>query len=740
MHKPLILAPLALAVPLALSSFSSSAAEPVSLDTTTVTASSVPARISDLPRTVWVIENEALQEQVRAGVPLKEVLGQLIPGMDIGPQGRTNYGQNLRGRSVQVMIDGVSLNGSRSLSRQFDAIDPFNIERIEVLSGASAVYGGGATGGIVNIITKRGSQTLQLSSEVGLRSGFHDGDLDWRVAQSVAGGNEQVSARLGVVYQRNGAAYDAGGTQVKPDITQTDLQYNQALDVLGNVDIALPRGQSLKLAAQFYDSGYEGDKALYLGRNLSAALAGSTNTSQLAVRDGFKADLTPRTRRTQGSFDYQLPDAPGGQTFYLQGSTRSEALDFNPFPGSNRVGSTTVPYYSASRQQTDAHGLKAVLLKAFDDIKLHYGVEVGKEDFDARQILFDARTGYSSGGLTLNKTGETGRYPAYSTQTQALFANVDWTLNERWASSAGVRHQRTKIKVGDFVAATQQTLMASGYGTSADSIRGGQNDYAVTLFNAGLVFKPASGQRLYLNYAEGFELPDPAKYYGQGNYTLVGGNSGRWQLNKGVSVEASPLQGIKTRQLELGWHKQGSGWQTQLAAFYALSNRDIVFDRTSMAIQLLDQRTRNYGVEGDASVNLGEQWRLGGNFLAIKTEKKENGRYVKQDITSASPSKLTLYTGWQHDRLNLRLQGVHSFGLNDSKAQQLHSYTVADLLGSYQLPHGTLSFGVQNLFNRQYTTIWGQRAKAFYGSLIASQVVDFQGRGRTLGASYSLQY
>ncbi|MFX5169060.1 TonB-dependent receptor plug domain-containing protein, partial [Acinetobacter baumannii] len=94
-----------------------------------------------------------------------------------------------RGRGVLVMIDGVSLNSSRGISRQFDAIDSFNIERIEVLSGASAVYGGGATGGIINIITKRAHDpALVFSSEIGVRSGLrHSDDHDLRVAQSVSG-------------------------------------------------------------------------------------------------------------------------------------------------------------------------------------------------------------------------------------------------------------------------------------------------------------------------------------------------------------------------------------------------------------------------------------------------------------------------------------------------------------------------------------------------------------------------
>ncbi len=77
---------------------------------------------------------------------MKEVLGNMIPGFDFGNQGRTNYAQNMRGRNVLVMLNGVSLNSTRAASRQFDAIDPFNIERIEVLSGASAIYGGDSTG------------------------------------------------------------------------------------------------------------------------------------------------------------------------------------------------------------------------------------------------------------------------------------------------------------------------------------------------------------------------------------------------------------------------------------------------------------------------------------------------------------------------------------------------------------------------------------------------------------------
>ncbi len=62
---------------------------------------------------------------------------------------------NMRGRSMIVMVDGVRLNSSRSDSRQLDSIDPFNINHIEVISGATAMYGGGSSGGLINIVTKK---------------------------------------------------------------------------------------------------------------------------------------------------------------------------------------------------------------------------------------------------------------------------------------------------------------------------------------------------------------------------------------------------------------------------------------------------------------------------------------------------------------------------------------------------------------------------------------------------------
>ncbi|WP_271409077.1 TonB-dependent receptor [Pseudomonas sp. Q1-7] len=723
----------------------------IEVDRQVVVGSRAPTRISELPGTVWIIDAPQLQEQTKAGVPFKEALGQLIPGLDIGPQGRTNFGQNMRGRSALVMIDGVSLNSSRGISRQFDSIDPFNVERIEVLSGASAVYGGGATGGIINIVTKKGEAgPARFNSEVGLRSGFETSqDHDWRVAQSVSGGSEQIKGRASVAYQKNGAAYDGSGDQVMLDITQTDLQYNQSVDVMGSLDFAFANGHSLNLAAQWYDSGYDGDKGVDLGRNF----AGLRGLEPFEIEGGARFDREPHTERQQFNATYHAPEVLG-HDLYLQAYYRSEEMAFQPYPSIAFTGSGAInpsrSYYSASQQDTDYYGLKAVLVKEWDRFTLTYGADIERERFDADQALFDLNTAARTGGLVADEYAKVGRYPGIDTDSNSLFAQGSWKATDALTLSAGVRRQRTNNEVDDFVAAAQQIQISKGNGTSADAIPGGEKDYQVDLYNLGAVYKLNKAQQVWANYSEGFELPDPAKYYGQGTYSAAPVN-GRWVLQRGVNVEDSALDGIKTKQVEFGWRHYDGSLDAQLAAFYAWSDKSITYNRTTLLVEQLDNKKRNYGLEGQANYWLTENWQVGTSALAIRSQQKIDGRWEKQDVTAASPSKLTAFVGWQDGDTSLRLQGVRTFNLSDDgnvlangqfdgNDHTIDGYATFDLLGSQALPVGTLNFGIQNLADKDYTTVWGQRAQVFYSASVPAELFDYHGRGRTYSLSYSVEF
>lgn len=64
-----------------------------------------------------------------------------------------------------------------------------------------------------------------------------------------------------------------------------------------------------------------------------------------------------------------------------------------------------------------------------------------------------------------------------------------------------------------------------------------------------------------------------------------------------------------------------------------------------------------------------------------------------------------------------------------------------DLLGSIELPVGTLSYGIENLLDKDYSTLWGQRAAYFYSPTYGPEkMFDYHGRGRTFAINYHLSW
>ncbi len=120
--------------------------------------------VSTVPATITVIDQEQLKSQLAVTQDLSQILGNLIPAFSPSRQKLTANGETLRGREPLYMIDGVPQSTPlRNGSRDGNTIDPAMIERIEIIRGANAIQGMGASGGIINIITKTpGEQSHQL--------------------------------------------------------------------------------------------------------------------------------------------------------------------------------------------------------------------------------------------------------------------------------------------------------------------------------------------------------------------------------------------------------------------------------------------------------------------------------------------------------------------------------------------------------------------------------------------------
>lgn len=699
-------------------------------DQMVVSASRTLRTVEQMAQTTWVIDSDQIEQQVQGGKELKDVLAQLIPGLDVSSQSRTNYGMNMRGRSIIVMVDGVRLNSSRSDSRQLDSIDPFNIDHIEVISGATSLYGGGSTGGLINLVTKKGQADRQVELELGSKSGFGGNrDHDDRVAAAVGGGNENIAGRLSVAYQKFGAWYDGKGNDVLLDNTQTGLQYSDRLDVMGTGTLNIDENQQIQLVTQYYKSEGDGKHGLYLGENFSAV----TGNGQAGNSSGLHSDRLSGTERHLISLQYGNTDF-WGQSLVAQVYYRDEAQSFYPFP---TLSSGRVSSLSSSEQNTSQYGAKLTFNSTpLDALTLTYGIDADHETFDANQMFFDLARASQSGGLDNQQIFSVARYPDYSITNLAPFLQTSYDITPMFTLSGGVRYQWTKNKVKDFIGYTQQQGIANGTATSADTIPGGGTDYNNVLFNAGILAHLTEKQQAWFNFSQGIELPDPGKYYGLGNYQLV---NGHYQLLNSVNINQSKMEGIKVDSYELGWRYTGDNLHTQIAAYYSLSDRSVEVNRADMTIFVKPNERRIYGVEGAADYFFSDSdWSTGVNFNLVKSELKSNGSWDKLDVRDASASKTVAYVNWAPDDWSLRLQTQQTFDVSDAAGRKIDGYNTLDFIGSYALPVGKISFSVENLLDKQYTTTWGQRAPLQYSPTYGpTSLYEYKGRGRTFGLTYS---
>ena len=120
--------------------------------------------------------------------------------------------QGLDPKHTLVLVDGQRLLGSKNGIVDLSRISLSNIERIEIVRGASSVlYGSDAMGGVINIITKR------AKSKKDIRTTYQHGLLGMIQADAQVGKQTQSKNHLTTVGFRSSDGYD-----LDVDTVQTD--------------------------------------------------------------------------------------------------------------------------------------------------------------------------------------------------------------------------------------------------------------------------------------------------------------------------------------------------------------------------------------------------------------------------------------------------------------------------------------------------------------------------------------
>jgi vitamin B12 transporter len=202
--------------------------EPKKVEPIVVTATKFETPAEQLGATVTVVEGEQIESR---HYPTVDEALRSVPGVDIRRQG--SFGKassvSIRGANanqVQVLVDGVRVKSPTLGQVDLSDIAPELIERIEVIRGPqSTIYGADAIGGVVHIITKRGSgpPSAYVAQEVGNYDTL-------RSRAGVSGAYQWVDYALGLYH------LESNGQTINDGMNQNA--------VAGNFGLTLPWGKT----------------------------------------------------------------------------------------------------------------------------------------------------------------------------------------------------------------------------------------------------------------------------------------------------------------------------------------------------------------------------------------------------------------------------------------------------------------------------------------------------------------
>ena len=152
-------------------------ASPVVEEEVTVVATTRSARgVEDQPMRVEVLGREEIEEKMLMTpgdivMMLNEMGGMRVAATSPSLGAASVRIQGMRGRYTRFLSDGLPLYGEQAAGLALLQIPPMDLGRVEVIKGmASALYGGRAMGGVVNLLTRRPTQTAEREVLLNLSS------------------------------------------------------------------------------------------------------------------------------------------------------------------------------------------------------------------------------------------------------------------------------------------------------------------------------------------------------------------------------------------------------------------------------------------------------------------------------------------------------------------------------------------------------------------------------------------
>lgn len=684
-----------------------------------VSATRSPATLGSLNQSVTVVTEEQIQQQIAVSPSrsLGQILPKLVPGMSLNDLSQnTDTSQQIRGRQIGVLIDGVPQVSSPSVGSDLSHIDPAAIERIEIVRGATAIYGNGATGGLINIITKQaGEGKPSFYTDVqgsGSLTRVLRG-LSGTITQGLQGKKDWFDYNVVGTFNHQGGMFDNEGSRTMPGTNGVGgFADTRSYNILGKFGATLGEHR-LQLT---FNRKQSEQHTNYL---VDPAVDALPRTTARYI-PGLSLNEQPKLTNTQISADYTHPHLFLDSRVHIQGyyrrqETRFPTFDVRPFGGTEVV---------QGLPQTDVVGTRIDIttpIPIYGKPQVTYGMDFSSQHGDNVQNLYDPAILDASGGRIFRKIGQTPLLPSRVFDSIAGFAQGEWTPHSALVVRGGVRYERLGISNSDFTDSVGAVTLAS-------SIR-----FGATVFNAGFVYHVIEPADLFFNFSQGFNVPASA----------IDG-----ALRPGVVTRLTDLQPQRVSNYELGLRGKWSKVQASLSGFYSKSTLGLNFDQFTNTLQRAPQTT--YGVEATLDVQPFEGWRVGGTYTFVEGDQTIGFNpdiRVPMNGFSIQPQKITgyiehltvpqwqwrnrvqvLYSGARSRSNEALLTGADPFG----DPFPMTDFFLVDFVSTVKVGPGTLRVGVENLLNQRYAMPFSQIS--FTNSFFTA------GRGATATIGYSMTY
>lgn len=651
----------------------------VMLKEVVVTGTGTEHYLKDAPVQTEVITRKALEQyQARS---IDELLSGLSPSLTFhdGDMGGHIQLNGLNNDYILIMVDGKRMNGDVGGQNDLNLLNPANIERIEIVKGAaSSLYGSDAIAGVINIITRKSHNKVEMTSNS--RIGEHG---DMRESASVGLTLGKVKSVTGINIRHTDGWRNTdlqwNQQQLKPGSTLKTVNRSTNYTLSENLEWEVNDKLQLTAEASYYERWVNRLHGQW------SYLANDFYYRNYSVAAGGKYKLRGR--------NYLTADFSYGRYGYFYDYKLREITDYF-------IDGERVTYYPGQRIKQSVQ-------------KQLLGQAKGVFYFGEKHIL-NAGLEYLQNYLESPHRIEGDEASVY---TLAAYAQEEWTATDRLVMTIGARgtlHQETGFNLSPKISALYKLKdfnLRAGYavGYKSPTVKELYYNYTATLGGGALTA-----------YHGNKDLKAQTSQYASAGVEYNGGKiqaciTGYVNLIRNMIelVEITPTPEEKLDEIE----KSKEYRNLTKARIWGV---DVTFNY---------QPTKNISLSG------------GYSYADPKAQYPNQGadymKYIAIDATSQHNA--TLNATWRHDWKRYRL-GIGIYGRyqstrhyvkdNDADGFQTWRINTSHTLNGPKKWTLTLNVGVDNLFNYIDRTPFGRNrgtttpGRNFY----ASALVKFKSR------------